>query len=235
MLSFTVHEQLAELVSKVHVILSRVRDGATIDELRLRLEEAKEALDSVQIIIGASPTGHFNSLARHLHFLLYYYERDQPENYQGDISDLYERDLPGVINEVHSWLEAQLDPRLLAAITTSWTAKNYANAVRDAFICLETELRSAAELDPTKGHSGEKLVSAAFDPKGILPAKVQKQSPIGELTAGEMTGLQHLVRGAFLLFRNSTAHRPIVYNVTEAEAIINVVNHCLRFIPNEHP
>jgi hypothetical protein len=48
---------------------------------------------------------------------------------------------------------------------------------------------------------------------------------MGQLTAGEIKGLEHLIRGAF--------HRNIAYSAGEAEGVINFVNHCLRFVPAE--
>lgn len=54
---------------------------------------------------------------------------------------------------------------------------------------------------------------------------------MGHLTRGELEGVYNYVKGAFLLFRNATAHRPIPYTAAEAEDIIHVVNLCLRMLP----
>jgi hypothetical protein len=54
---------------------------------------------------------------------------------------------------------------------------------------------------------------------------------MGHLTRGELGGVYDYVKGAFLLFRNATAHRPIPYTVAEAEDIVHVVNLCLRMLP----
>jgi Protein of unknown function (Hypoth_ymh) len=54
---------------------------------------------------------------------------------------------------------------------------------------------------------------------------------MGNLNASERDGLQHIVRGLFLLVRNATAHRPISYSADEAENIVQLVNFCLRFFP----
>ncbi len=228
-----VQKQLAHLVAHVHELLSRVRAEAPIEELRLRVSDAIEALDTVQTIIGASPTGAFYSTARHIHWLIYWYERGKHHNYESDVIDLYVSDLPGVVAAVETWLEEQVDPRLLGAVQKSWEAQHYGNAVRDAFICLEEALRTAAELGESRGLSGDRLVTAAFATGGRLVDKVPSDGFMGQLTAGEIKGLEHLIRGAFLLFRNATAHRNITYSAGEAEGVINVVNHCLRFVPAE--
>jgi hypothetical protein len=129
-----------------------------------------------------------------------------------DIDDLYARDLPGVISAVQAWLELQVDSRLLKAVEGSWKAQHYGNAIRDAFICLEEVLRSAAELDSSKGLTGDKLVTAAFATNGTLGPKIPQDEFMGKLTGGEMKGLEYLLRGGFLLFRNATAHRNIQYS-----------------------
>ncbi len=57
---------------------------------------------------------------------------------------------------------------------------------------------------------------------------------MGHLTRGELAGVYNYVKGAFLLFRNATAHRPIPYTAAEAEDIIHVVNLCLRMLSARH-
>ena len=54
---------------------------------------------------------------------------------------------------------------------------------------------------------------------------------MGQLTSGELEGVYNYFKGAFLLFRNATAHRPIPYTASEAEDILHVVNVCLRMLP----
>lgn len=226
----SVQKQLAHLLAQVHELLSRVRKGAPTEELRLRTSDVVKALNTVRTMIGASRTGAFCSAERHISFLIFYYEED-PRNYESDINDLYVHDLPGVVSVVETWLEDQIDPRLLRAVRKSWDDQRYGNAVRDAFICLEEVLRTAAELDGATGLSGDKLVAAAFAAEGRLVGRIPSDGFMGQLTSGEVKGLEHLVRGAFLLFRNATAHRDIAYSAGEAEGVINVVNQCLRFVP----
>lgn len=54
---------------------------------------------------------------------------------------------------------------------------------------------------------------------------------MGHLTRGGLEGVYRHVKGAFLPFRNATAHRPILYTAAEAEDIIHVVDLCLRMLP----
>jgi uncharacterized protein (TIGR02391 family) len=229
----SVQKQLAHLLAQMHKLLSRVREGAPTEELRLRKSDAVEALNTVRTMIGADRTGAFCSTNQHISALIYYYKKKQPHSYESDINDLYEDDLPGVVSAVETWLEDQIDPRLLRAVRKSWDDQRYGNAVRDAFICLETVLRTTAELDGSAGLSGDKLVTAAFAPERSLVGRIPSDGFMGQLTNGEVKGLEYLVRGAFLLFRNATAHREIAYSAGEAEGVINIVNQCLRFMPAE--
>jgi len=188
------------------------------------------ALDALQMTIGETRTGAFASTARHLGALLYYYNKGEPDSYASDINDLYGQDLPGVATAVEKWLDSHVDARLLAAIARSWTSQQYASAIRDAFICLEAELKVAAQLTDSRGLSGDKLVTSAFRSQEFL-RKISRGTPMGELDKGQEKGLEYSIRGAFLLYRNATAHREVPYTTVEAERVILLIDRCLRFIP----
>jgi len=57
-----------------------------------------------------------------------------------------------------------------------------------------------------------------------------ESGPFGALTSGERAGVYYLLRGAFLLARNATAHRPLDYTRHEAEDLIHLVNLCLAVV-----
>lgn len=234
MLSIIVYRQLSRLLSEVHILLTRVERGAPTDEVALRVEAIKRVLDDLQENVGAGPTGAFNSLARHLHWLHHFHREEKPERYEPDIADIRERDLPGVIAEVESWGERALDAGLVEAITTSWEAQHFGSAVRDAFIYLEDVLRQVGGVDPTDGLSGDRLVNRVLGRNSSSAVALPTDGFMGQLTGGELEGVYNYVKGAFLLFRNATAHRRIPYSPTEAEDIIHVVNLCLRMLPARH-
>jgi len=224
--------QLVDLISQVHGFLTRVNVGAEIGELRLRKARIVEALDQLETTVGEPAAGAIGQVSNHLNWLLRWYERSKPDNYASDIVDLYEHDLPAVAAAVAEWLNAQVDPRLMSAVNRSWMAQHYASAVREAFICLESELRVNAGPSGSSGMSGDKLVTAAFKSVAFTDA-IRHDGFMGELTDGELKGLEYFLRGTFLLFRNATAHREVAYSAVEAEGIILTVNHCLRFIPQQ--
>lgn len=234
MLSISIYRLLSSLVSQVHVLLARVEADATVDEVALRITAIRQVLDDLQENVSAGPTGAFNSLARHLHWLQRYHREGKPERYAPDIADIRERDLPGVITEVESWGNQLLDAGLIAAIAASWEAQHFGSAVRDAFIYLEDVLREVGDVDPATGLSGDRLVTRVLSPSSTSSITLPTDGFMGRLIRGESEGTYQYVKGAFLLFRNATAHRPIPYTAAEAEDIIHVVNLCLRMLPMRH-
>ena len=222
--------QLATLLTDVYQLIDRVQAGAESEEVELRVTSARAELDMLQATIGVGPTGSFDNLARHLAFVLHYHRKGQPQGYASDLADLRERDLPGVIHAVEEWATSALDPGLVQAIGPSWEAQHYGNAVRDAFIYLEALLRETGKVDPTQGMSSDRLVTTLLGPASGGRIKLSGDSFLGHLTGGETEGAYNFVKGAFLLFRNATAHRLISYTSAEAEDVIRVVNLCIRLL-----
>lgn len=109
MLSIIIYRQLSSLLSQVHILLARVEADAPLDEVALRVAAIAQVLDDLQENVSAGPTGAFNSLARHLHWLQRYHREQKPERYAPDIADIRERDLPGVIVAVEAWGRHILD------------------------------------------------------------------------------------------------------------------------------
>ncbi len=72
MLSITIYRQLSSLVSQVHVLIARVEEDVPADEVAIRVAAIGQVLDDLQENVRAGPTGAFNSLARHLHWLQRY-------------------------------------------------------------------------------------------------------------------------------------------------------------------
>jgi hypothetical protein len=230
-LSIAVNRQLSSLVSQIHLLLDRVQAGVAADEVELRVAGVRQVLDDLQEITGIGPTGSFNTLARHLHWLQRYHQEGKPESYTSDIVDLRERDVPGVIASIEAWGRQLFDPGLVEAITASWEAQHFGSAVRDAFIYLEDVLREVGTVDPGVGLSGDRLVTKLLAPSSEIALTLPEDGPMGHLTRGEREGVYYYFKGAFLLFRNATAHRPIPYTASEAEDIVHVVNVCLRMLP----
>lgn len=231
MLSLSVYRQLSELISQVHQLIESVHSEAASTEIDLRVQAAQTTLDDLRQMIGSEQNRPFGDLARHLYWLNRFYREGRPDRYASDIRDIRDRDLPGVIRMVEKWGSDLLDPRLATAISESWGAQRYASAVRDAFICLETILRDLGQVEPSHGLSGDRLITSLLGSNSQARVELPAASFMGPLTDGEANGFYHLVKGAFLLFRNAAAHRPIACTASEAEDIVHLVNLCLRLLP----
>jgi hypothetical protein len=229
------HEQLSQLIADVYELMRRVQGDATPEEVSLRVKSAKQRLDELAETIGIGASGAFGTLARHLSFLDYWYQRDKPNSYSSDLIEMTERDLPGVAAAVSAWARSGLDPALGKAIATSWNSRHYSGAVRDAFIHLESVLRDAGGTDPARGLSGERLIEELLGANSATPLPLPADGPFGALTSGERAGAYHLLRGAFLLARNATAHRPIEYTRQQAEDLLHLVNLCLNVVQDRAP
>jgi hypothetical protein len=229
------HEQLARLLADVYELIRRVQSHAPPEEVRVRVDAAREQLDELGETIGAGASGPFATLSRHLYFLNYWYQRREPDKCAPDVVDMTERDLPGVVAAVSVWARGSLNSGLEDAIAPSWSSRHYAGAVRDAFIYLENVLRENGGIDPTRGLSGEKLIEELLGGNSANPLQLAADGPFGALTGGERAGAYYLLRGAFLLARNSTAHRPLDYTRHEAEDLVRLVNLCLSVVQGRGP
>jgi uncharacterized protein (TIGR02391 family) len=231
MLSASAQRQLAELMSEVYQLLESVQSEASKPEVSLRAAATQRKLDDVHATVGSGPSRAFASLARHLHWLERFYLEDRPDRYASDVRDIRSSDLPGVIKAVEDWNSGPLEAGLFAAVNESWEAQHFAGAVRDAFIHLEIVLRELGQVDPTRGLSGDRLVTTVLDPSSSSHIELRDDTFLGPTTRGEATGFYHLVKGAVLLFRNAAAHRPVEIPPNEAEDIIRLVDLCLRLLP----
>ncbi len=230
MLSSGVYRQLAGLLSAIGVVIDRAQAGAPIEEVELRVAAALSALGDLRATIDGAGIPAFGTTARHLGFIEFYHRKGHPDSYAGDIANLRDRDVPGVIRAVEDWSANNLDAGLVEAIQGSWNAQNYESAVRDAFVYLEAVLRVIADIDPATGLSGVQLATAVLGPKsrtGSLPT----DGFLGAVTGGEREGAHELVMGALRLFRNATAHRRIEYTAAQADDVVHLVSLCLRLLP----
>jgi hypothetical protein len=207
MLSLSSQRQLAELMAAVYQLLESVQLETAKPEVSLRIAAARQHAAELRAQIGPKPVRAFDSLDRHLAWLERFYLEDRPDRYASDIRDIRARDLPDVIAAVEAWNSGPLDDGLFAAINDSWETRQFTSVIRDAFIYLESLIRQLGEIDPARGLSGDRLVTAALDPSQNSHVELRTDTFLGPPTRGEAVGFYYLVRGAFLLFRNAAAHR----------------------------
>jgi hypothetical protein len=233
MLTAAVHREMARIVRWVHLIRTRLEEGAESPEIMLLVEAAQQSVTQLANNIGQSEADAVQKLKRHLGFISYYHEQDDHEKYEADLDDISQRDLPGLVDLVEQWERSLLSSDLLEAIQESWAAHQYANAVRDAFIHLEQRLRTLGGIPPEEGVTADRLISRLLGRDSPERLSLSQVDPYAPETRGEAQGVMHLFKGAFLLFRNAVAHRFIVYTPEQADEVVRLVNICLRILaPN---
>jgi len=229
-LSTAVYQDLGRLTRLLFLIFARIDGGAQPPEIDLLVDTARETLSRLAGTIGATDADPVSKLHRHLHWLGYWFARDEPDSYQPDVEDITQRDLPGVIDLVNKWERDLLSPGLVDAVMGSWEVKNYLHVVRDAFVYLEDALRRAGGISPAEGMTAEALVNRLLAPGATEQIDLSQVTPQGPRTKGEQQGLLHLFKGAFLLFRNPAAHRVVEYTPEQADELLRLVNLCLRML-----
>lgn len=229
MLSSLVYRDLSFVIRYVHLIQSRAAGGAASSEVDLLIEAASDRVRRIGETIGAVDSEPFGQLLRHLYWIGYWHSRDQPTNYQGDLVDINERDLPGVIDAVAHWESGLLSPGLAEAVARSWMDRNFVNVVRDAFVYLEQVLRGLGGISASEGITAVPLVKRLLNPS----SEERLRLPGEERTGGEMDGILQLFLGAFLVFRNPASHRFIEHDAQSADEILRLVDLCLRILGAE--
>lgn len=232
MLVGDVYRQLAAANRRALAVLSLLHEQPDPKLIDQAVTTASGALSDLERLLGSWTLRGADDLHRHLHFIGYYYRKNEHANYAEDVIDISRNDLPAVADSVADWERSLYDSALMDAISRAWQDGNYLGVVRDAFVHLEERLREAGPVPPGTGLTGEKLVTRLLAqssahrldlPPGLLAAS----------TSGEAEGVLNLFKGAFLLFRNAAAHRSIPYTAEEAQLIVAVVELCLRILDGD--
>lgn len=229
MLSATIYRDLTLTIQHFHLIRTRLEENAPPSEIDLLVEAAKDRVRRLAESINASDSTSVRQLLRHLSAIAFFHSRGQPERYAVDIEDISLRDLPGLVNEVARFEAGLLSSGLVEAVGRSWEDRNYVNVVRDAFVYLEQALRGAGRVSNTDSTTAVSLINRLLKPDS--PAKIQL--PGEARSGGELEGVHQLFSGAFQVFRNPAAHRPVEFEVGTANEILGLVDLCLRILGTE--
>ncbi len=121
------------------------------------------------------------------------------------------------MQELQGFLESksELDPELYKWCAPLIHRGKYDDAVRNAFVLVEDRMKRIMN---SQKLYGRKLINAVFD---------EENGPLGKYiikSNQEREGLRNLFSGAFMLYRNPTAHNFINYSSTQAKAILGLVN-----------
>lgn len=229
MISSTVYRDLTLIIQQFHLIQTRLADGASPSEIDLLVEAARDRVRRLAEAIDATKSKSVTQMLRHLAFIGYWHREGRPDSYAADIEDINVRDLPGIIDEVIQWETGLLSTGLVEAVAHSWDDRNYVNVVRDAFVYLEQALRGAGKVPSTDSVTAVPLVNRLLSPGS--PNRIEL--PGEARSGGELEGVHQLFAGAFQVFRNPAAHRPIDHGLGTANEILGLVDLCLRILGTE--
>lgn len=115
-------------------------------------------------------------------------------------------------------MQAGLDAELTKRCGYLIHIQAFDEAVRNAFVLLEERLRRL--LDPNKSF-GVQMIEASFKENGYFAKQLGDSKQ-------EREGLEHLLLGAFKLYRNPTAHTAVGYSVGESRSIIYLIDLILK-------
>lgn len=121
---------------------------------------------------------------------------------------------------VRASIETQsgFDDELITRCGPLFSIEAFDNAVQQAFVVLEERLRHMLEKDKL---TSKQLIDYGFSPNGPFTILLKDNGT-------EYEGLKSLLLGAFMLYRNATAHTIVGYDCGEARAIINLVDLLLK-------
>lgn len=114
-------------------------------------------------------------------------------------------------------LQSSVDQRVWTAVSRSYESGEYAAAISDAFYFLSDLVRSKSGLDS----DGAALIGAAFG--GDKP--VIKVNPFQtETEKSEQKGIEQVLRGLYLGFRNPRSHEKRTDTVETADSVISFIS-----------
>ena len=189
------------------------------------LQREASGLDAaVESLLSALPGGLRQSaeghtgLLRHLKFIHYYLDKEQPGNCSSDPRNIIEADLPRVLEIFDEWQEGQSPEvgNFASRIERHIRSGQHDTALREAWPIFKshvvTTLKLPIDLD------GHKLAEAVFGPEGAT-AEV-----FGE---GERLGYLNLLKGLYTLYRNPIAHNDIQTKPQEVDSVLILLNAIL--------
>ncbi len=155
------------------------------------------------------------NLGRHIHFLRYYLDSGDKEACRGDIRDIIFEDLPETLRLIvtRKPTASHFDTNLRNSVLSLIDGGHYDSAVRKAFVILTDRLRRAFGI--VDSIDGEKLVNVVFGSGGKLPTA---------LSDSEKRSYRDLLSGFYGVYRNRFAHNDVCPSITEAQAIVEMVN-----------
>lgn len=158
-----------------------------------------------------------SSLKGHIGFIKYYLNKKQPDNCQGDIIEICDRDIDLFELDYIKYVNTRfVDSELANNIISLVDSNNYDSAVRKASLTLTERLRSKFNMASDK--DGKELVNDIFGQKGKLAEVMSKD---------KREAYRDFFSGIYGLVRNEYMHNLKIPDNIEAEYILNIINFAL--------
>ena len=162
---------------------------------------------------------------RHLHWIQYRLDRNQPGACVSDPVDILEADVPAVLQCFDDWCDRQApqDFDLGKRLEPHIKAGQLNAAVRETWAIFKTRMVNMFNLPSTL--DGHKLAEELFGTGGAT----------AEILGGsEREGYLNLFKGLYALIRNPIVHNDLPPNPDETEAVIALVNSAIVKVERAH-
>ena len=199
--------------------LVRFDDGTPSKDLLSQLDDLVARLKELKALL---PDGvSLGDWGRKIHFMDLFLRKDERQSCRSDLVDLIRYDLPAASQQVREWARKleNFDEELRQKVGHALRGRDFASAVRAAFVVLTERIRETFNLPP--GKDGQELVNDAFGKgAGLTP----------NLSKDERQGIRDYLAGAYALLRNKYAHSNPPIDLAELEAALATVNFALKLV-----
>ena len=217
--------------AKLTVVLTRCAlpmFDTSVEEARLAAASLRTAAnDFLAAVPEEAKTGRRgrHEMLRHLGWINYRLNRNEPGACMGDPVDIAEVDMPAILRCFDEWCERQSPPDidLSKRLEPHIKAGQLNAAVREAWAIFKTRMVNTFNLPSTL--DGHKLAEELFGANGATS---------GILRGSEREGYLNLFKGLYSLIRNPIAHNDLPSNPDEAEAVIALVNSAIVKVERAH-
>ena len=186
--------------------------------------EASDLDAAVESLLSALPGGlreraeSSTGLRRHLRFIHYYLDKEQPGNCASDPRNIIEADLPSVLKIFDEWQVGQ-SPEVgdfASRVEPHIRNGQHETALREAWPIFKSHVVTTLELPIDL--DGHKLAEALFGPEGGTAEVLEE---------GERQGYLNLLKGLYTLYRNPVAHNDVQIKPQEVDSVLILLNAIL--------
>ena len=162
-----------------------------------------------------------SSFGKHLSWMKYRLERNEPNLCKTDIEEICQLDMPALEHAFLNWCGSfeHYDKEIYEKIGDLLVNYQLDSAVRKAFVILKDRLTKTFDL--SQDIDGKDLVNQIFGNRGYLAGKIPE---------AERESMRNFLDGLYGLFRNRYSHAEIESEWYEVETILSAINWSLKQI-----